>query len=123
MAKKTVDRNEIDEAMILSLVDTATDYNLIPRNKASTQSAVRTGGTNSAEAEIYRSIFLQKNRIDQRTTVHMSRPLMEKLRLILQRIGNGQVSLTGLIDNIVREHLEKHKDAINELCKNNSDIL
>ena len=123
MAKKTVDKNEIDEAMILNLVDTATDYKPTPRNKASTQSTFPAEVANSEEAETYRSKFLQKNRTDQRCTVHMSRSLMEKLRLIVHRIGNGQATLTGLIDNIVRDHLEKHKNTINELCKNNSDIL
>ena len=58
-----------------------------------------------------------------RVSVYMEREVRDALQVIVKRIGGRELTTAGYIDNILREHLEAHKDRINEISRSHADIL
>ena len=130
MPRKYVDQKIIDEDLIKKLVDTSPDYTIsgqsellptaVPKNQ-DTQSGEQV--LPSAENIDYRAVFLQENGTVDRICCHINGDVKNKLHTVLIRLGNGKSTLYGYIDNILIHHLESYKDIINDLSKNQSDIL
>ena len=53
----------------------------------------------------------------------MEREVRDALQVIVKRIGGRELTTAVYIDNILREHLEEHKDRINEISRSHADIL
>ena len=65
----------------------------------------------------YSSTFLQKNEIKTRQCVYISHRIHATISEIVKVIADKEVSVGGYIDNVLLQHLETHKEEINELYK------
>ncbi len=71
----------------------------------------------------YEKVFFQNITLSNRRSVYVSQTTHEKLNQIVSILGKGKVTVSGYVETIIQHHLEKHKDKINELYKNNIDHL
>lgn len=81
----------------------------IPTNKRKRTSIIGTGD--------YENDFLCRNEIRQRKSVYVSESVHEKIQKIVKQIASNDVSVGGYIDNVLKHHLEKYKDNINTLYR------
>jgi hypothetical protein len=65
----------------------------------------------------YSNLFLQKNEFKTRQCVYISQRIHSTITEIVRVIADKEVSVGGYIDNVLLQHLELHKDEINELYK------
>ena len=65
----------------------------------------------------YSATFLQKNEIKTRQCVYISQRIHATISEIVRVIADKEVSVGGYIDNVLLQHLEAHKQEINELYK------
>jgi len=65
----------------------------------------------------YSSLFLQRNELKDRSCVYISRRIHKTISEIVRVIADRDTTVGGFIDNILLQHLELHKDEINELYK------
>ena len=65
----------------------------------------------------YSATFLQKNEIKTRQCVYISQRIHATISEIVRVIADKEVSVGGYIDNVLLQHLEAHKEEINELYK------
>lgn len=65
----------------------------------------------------YSATFLQKNEIKTRQCVYISQRIHATISEIVRVIADKEVSVGGYIDNVLLQHLENHKEEINELYK------
>jgi len=71
----------------------------------------------------YISIFLQKNEFKTRQCVYISGQIHTTISEIVRVIADKDVTVGGYIDNVLLQHLEAHKDEINELYKKDRENL
>lgn len=71
----------------------------------------------------YAAKFLQPHNLKSRVSVYMEREVRDALQVVVKRIGGRELTTAGYIDNILREHLERYKGAINEISRSHADIL
>ncbi|MPN02533.1 hypothetical protein SDC9_149749 [bioreactor metagenome] len=69
----------------------------------------------------YTSLFLQKNAGTKRQT-YVSSDLYDKISKILGIIAKD-ISVPNFIDNVLENHLKEYRDEINEIYRNNADLL
>ena len=60
--------------------------------------------------EEYRSTFLQVPRIDDRKPIFVSCEVRDKLDEFVRKLGGRKMSISGLIENIARRHLEIYSE-------------
>lgn len=60
--------------------------------------------------EEYRSTFMRPYRIEDRKPVFISRKLRDTLDRFACKIGENRMSLSGLLENIVRHHVELYAE-------------
>lgn len=60
--------------------------------------------------EEYRNTFLQVPRIDDRKPVFVSCEIRDKLDEFVRKLGGRKMSVSGLIENIARQHLEIYNE-------------
>lgn len=60
--------------------------------------------------EEYRNTFMQPYRIEDRKPVFISRKLRDRLDRFACKIGENRMSLSGLLENIVRHHVELYAE-------------
>jgi len=65
----------------------------------------------------YSSIFLQRNELKARSSVYISQHIHSTITEIVRVIADKNVSVGGYIDNVLMQHLEAHKETINDLYK------
>jgi hypothetical protein len=65
----------------------------------------------------YSSLFLQKNELKARSCVYISQKIHATISEIVRVIADKDVTVGGYIDNVLLQHLEMHKDEINDLYK------
>ena len=72
----------------------------------------------------YGEQYLQSRELKVRQCVYISRDTHETMVDIVKRIGQKGLTIGVYIDTILKEHLQDHKDEINELyCKPTSKII
>jgi hypothetical protein len=76
----------------------------------------------------YASLFLIKKELKVRQSVDISLKAHATISQIVKVISNREITVGGYIDNILMEHLERHKNEIiemynNELARNISSNL
>lgn len=59
--------------------------------------------------------FLASREIKVRKCVYISREVQEKIARVVNTLSNGESSIGSYVDNVLLEHLNEHKDEINEL--------
>ena len=65
-----------------------------------------------ATLEKYRQTFLRVPRIENRKPVFVSCEVRDRLDEIVRRLGGRRMSVSGLIENLARHHLETYGDDI-----------
>jgi hypothetical protein len=65
----------------------------------------------------YSSLFLQRNELKVRSCVYISQRIHTTISEIVRVIAEKEVTVGGYIDNVLLQHLETHKDEINDLYK------
>ncbi len=73
------------------------------------------------EAKDYKSVFLKKDTGTRKQT-YISAALYDKVSKILGIIAKD-ISVPNFIDNVLENHLKEYKEEINDIYRNNSDLL
>ena len=72
----------------------------------------------------YKEQFLQSRELKTRQCVYISKDTQEIIADIVKRLGARGLSIGAYIDSILQQHLQEHKDEINELyCKPTGKII
>lgn len=73
------------------------------------------------EPKDYSSLFLKKNSGTKRQT-YINADLYDKISKILSIVAKD-ISVPNFIDNVLDNHLKEYKEEINEIYRNNTDLL
>ena len=87
------------------------------------EKAQRESGRRKRQDEDYNELFLRRNEIKTRQCVYISRDVHGKILRIVNDIAGGEISVGGYVDTVLRQHLEQHKERINELYKKQREDL
>lgn len=71
----------------------------------------------------YKSLFLNSKELKNRQCVYIGADLHEKILAIVKEIADKNMTVGAFIDTILRQHLEDHKDEINNLYRRKRDNL
>lgn len=71
----------------------------------------------------YTSVFLKPKELKSRQSVYIGGDLHEKVVAIVNEIAVKGMTVGAFIDTVLRQHLEEHKDEINNLYKRKRDDL
>ena len=63
----------------------------------------------------YKLKFLQTNRMKKRECVYISHATHRKIVKLTKALDDTTITIGGYIDNILKDHLENHKDDINRI--------
>ena len=67
--------------------------------------------------EEYRSVFLPVPKIENRMPVFISARLCDELDKIARRLGGKRMSASGIVENMVKQHLTVYGDELKEWYK------
>jgi hypothetical protein len=110
----------IDEAFLLQSIKEQDEAKEAPQPAPLPPGASPTRETSKRKRQAaldYGSMFLQKNEFKTRQCVYISQRIHATIAEIVRVIAHKDVSVGGYIDNVLLQHLEMHKDEINELYK------
>lgn len=85
------------------------------------QKAVQPKMRRRQDPKDYLSLFLKKNVGTKRQT-YVNADLYDKISKILSIVAKD-ISVPNFIDNVLENHLKEYKDEINEIYRNNTDLL
>ena len=94
-----------------------------PAQPVTRERAQREGGRRKRQDEDYNELFLRRNEIKTRQCVYISRDVHGKILNLVNDIAGGEISVGGYVDTVLRQHLEQHKERINELYKKQREDL
>lgn len=131
MAKKEKE-TEIDEDFLLASIGDKKEGKTLIEKKEKVESieyqkvkepVINRRSKRSNNTEDYATTFLCRNEIRERKSIYVSQLVHEKVKLIIKRIADDDASVGGYIDNVLKHHLEKYKEEINTLNRNERDDL
>lgn len=76
-----------------------------------------------SEMACYQEQYLKPVEIDRRQCVYISKRNHGVLTALLRSINGKGLTVGGYIDNVITEHLEKHKTEINHLYRRERNDL
>ena len=94
-----------------------------PVQPVTREKAQRESGRRKRQDEDYNELFLRRNEIKTRQCVYIIRDVHGKILRIVNDIAGGEISVGGYVDTVLRQHLEQHKERINELYKKQREDL
>jgi len=106
---KTV-KEEAETAMAEALSDDAPEETAVPRKRIS-------GKQRRLSLEEYRTTYLQVPKIVNRKPVFVSETVRDELDRVVRYLGGKGMSASGLIENLVRLHLDTYRDDIEQWRK------
>lgn len=123
--KEDVNLDEIDENFIISSFKTTE-----PQQTGGTLQAVERAKENR-EAEKgkkrglseYGEKFLKRNELKTRQCVYISGQIHAVISRLVHVIADKDITVGGYIDTVLAEHLERHKEEINELYRQKREDL
>ncbi|MDL2243678.1 DUF3408 domain-containing protein, partial [Bacteroidales bacterium OttesenSCG-928-J19] len=65
----------------------------------------------------YKETFTRRNEIKTRECVYISREIHTKIVKLVRALEDTSITIGGYIDVVLSEHLEQHKDEINEIFR------
>lgn len=68
----------------------------------------------------YESVFLSRNELRNRQGLYLSKENYETLQTLVRSIRSERLSVSGLVDNIIKHHIELYADEINRIYEENS---
>lgn len=71
----------------------------------------------------YGEKFLKRNELKQRQCVYISQQIHTVISRLVHVIADKDITVGGYIDTVLAEHLERHKDEINELYRQKREDL
>jgi hypothetical protein len=72
------------------------------------------------QAVDYESLFLSRNELRERQGLYISKENYEILQTLVRVIRSERLSVSGLVDNIVSQHIELYGEDINRIYDENS---
>lgn len=63
----------------------------------------------------YSTTFLRNTEVKRRSVIYTSEELKRKLTHVVDMLGNGELTVTAYVENILRNHLEIYAEEINRL--------
>lgn len=75
------------------------------------------------EMASYQEQYLKPVEIDRRQCVYISKRNHEVINSLIRSINQKGLTVGGYIDNVITEHLEKHKAEINHLYRRERNDL
>ena len=123
--KEDVNLDEIDENFIISSFKTTE-----PQQTGGTLQAVERAkenrevgmGKNRGLSE-YGEKFLKRNELKTRQCVYISGQIHAVISRLVHVIADKDITVGGYIDTVLAEHLERHKEEINELYRQKREDL
>ena len=103
-----------------------TRFGRIRRNGCGTGDSIRgrcgrgvrgSGRQRRASLEEYRETYLTVPKIRNRKTVFVSEDVRDELDAIVRRLGGRGMSVSGLLENLAREHLAAYREDIEQWRK------
>lgn len=123
--KEDVNLDEIDENFIISSFKTTE-----PQQTGGTQQAVErakenreTGKGKKRGLSEYGEKFLKRNELKTRQCVYISGQIHAVISRLVHVIADKDITVGGYIDTVLAEHLERHKEEINELYRQKREDL
>ena len=138
MPGKIVDPGSIDEDLLRDLVGGVPRPDAVPIPSVPLEpadvSSMKTAEAADTSPEVrrrkvtlpdYESTFLKSKTVRHRMTVSISENTKKKLSAVVQYLGTPDLSISGLVENILSHHLDLYRDEINRLYRNrqNREIL
>lgn len=65
----------------------------------------------------YKDTFVRRNEIKTRECVYISREIHSKIVKLVRALEDTSITIGGYIDIVLSEHLEQHKEEINEIFR------
>lgn len=123
--KEDVNLDEIDENFIISSFKTTE-----PQQTGGTLQAVErakenreTGKGKKRGLSEYGEKFLKRNELKTRQCVYISGQIHAVISRLVHVIADKDITVGGYIDTVLAEHLERHKEEINELYQQKREDL
>jgi len=66
----------------------------------------------------YREMYFEKEELGDRQAIYIARETHQTLLKIVNVIGGHKATISNYVGNIIRQHLENHKEEINSLYEN-----
>ena len=141
MASRRADTEGIDENLLLEAIGRRKQDGSIKPLGQATQTDTHPGEERQAEPTVppetpkevpvrrkrqsadYGTTYLKRNEIKTRQCVYISRDVHSKILKIVNDIAGREISVGGYVDTVLRQHLEQHKEKINELYKKQREDL
>ena len=114
MAKKTSGQNQVDEAYLRSLMAGSPPEKVTPSIPPKEETDRETA--EKAKTESMRR-FLTPYKCEGRQGVYIDKELHRKISVIVGIAGKRQLTVGNYIDNVLREHFEKHSDEVKAYCQ------
>ena len=130
MAKKMTGENPVDEAYLRSLM-AGTPVEPAAPSPMKTEMADETEDSIETELPEEKPLpkflktvltdfirrFLTPYKCESRQGVYIDRELHQKISVIVGIAGKRQLTVGNYIDNVLREHFEKHSDEVKTYCQ------
>ena len=123
--KEDVNLDEIDENFIISSFKTTE-----PQQTGGTLQAVERAKENREAGKgkkrglsEYGEKFLKRNELKTRQCVYISGQIHAVISRLVHVIADKDITVGGYIDTVLAEHLERHKEEINELDRQKREDL
>ena len=123
--KEDVNLDEIDENFIISSYKTTE-----PQQTGGTLQAVERAKENREAGKgkkrglsEYGEKFLKRNELKTRQCVYISGQIHAVISRLVHVIADKDITVGGYIDTVLAEHLERHKEEINELYRQKREDL
>lgn len=123
--KEDVNLDEIDENFIISSFKTTE-----PQQTGGTLQAVERAKENREAGKgkkrglsEYGEKFLKRNELKTRQCVYISGQIHAVISRLVHVIADKDITVGGYIDTVLAEHLESHKEEINELYRQKREDL
>ena len=79
--------------------------------------APRKAKSHKEDLAAFRETYLQPERISHRKAVYVSDETQQRLDFVVRRIGLRGASISGYAERVLREHLDRYKDSIEQWRK------
>lgn len=94
-----------------------------PQTTVRTKENRETGKGKKRGLSEYGEKFLKRNELKTRQCVYISQQIHAVISRLVHVIADKDITVGGYIDTVLAEHLERHKDEINELYRQKREDL
>lgn len=115
--EETIPEKEISSDKPIAATPVIRQEEDVPQEKETVQSKSR----RRREPKDYKSVFLKKDTGTKKQT-YINAALYDKISKILSIIAKD-ISVPNFIDNVLENHLKEYKEDINDMYRDNSDLL